>query len=480
MKMNAAALLLEAGEAQHTALACGSENITYEGLREATARAASAWRRRGLERGERVAVKLPDSIPWVSAFLGAIWAGGVAVAVNPRIPAHDWQQILSEHPFRFILAKSREEMPPEYRDQTVTLDEWLREARTAPPIAPETLEQDAPALWIHSSGTSGRPKAVVHAHRFALEVDRVASELLGVHAGDRLFASSKMFFAYALGNSLLSGLKLGATIILDPEWPTAASVAASIAAQRPTVFFCVPSLYRNLLKEGFGRQIADLGVRACVSAGEALPTSLRNEWRNETGISIFNGYGASETLSLVLVNGGAGEGFAQAPGVEIKSLGQSVDGAPTRILIRSSTLALGYWHRPEADAENYRDGAFCPADLFQYIESDGWRFCGREDSLVKISGRWVNLVELEERLIAACQSIAEAAAAAVPDNDGVAAIAIFYVLKSNAPADAEIAVHAYAKTLPHYQRPRWLKSTDALPRTATGKLLRRGLREMLD
>lgn len=474
MTMNAAAVLLEKGDPQHIALICGAERVTYQALRDSTARAASAWRRRGMARGDRVAIKLPDSSAWVSAFLGVMWSGGVGVVVNPRIPAEDWQFILATRPFRFILAESCEDTPAAFRDRVVLLEEWLRETKTAPPIAAEEVEEDAPAFWTHSSGSSGSPKAVVHAHRFALSVERVAAELLGVVADDRLFASSKLFFSYPLGNSLFAGLKLGATVIVDPQWPTAANVAATIAAQRPTVFFSVPSLYRNLLKEGRARQLAQHGVRAYVSAGEALSASLREEWRKHTGISIFNGYGASETLSLVLINPGEGEDLSPAPGVEIRGMNHRDGGAPTRIRIKAPTLALGYWNRPDADAENFVDGAFCPADLFEPTGADAWRFAGREDSLVKIRGRWVNLVELEERLAVASPSIVEAAAALLPDDDGVAAIAFFYVLKPDAP-DATSALAAYVETLPHYQRPRWLRVVPSLPRTATGKLCRRNL-----
>ena len=145
------------------------------------------------------------------------------------------------------------------------------------------MDAEAPAFWCHSSGTSGKPKAVVHAHRFARQIEQVSREGLGIRADDRLFASSKLFFAYPQTNSLFAGLKLGATVILDPQWPTAASVAATVAAQRPTVLFSVPSLYRNLLHEGLAPRIAHAGVRLCVSAGEALPASLRDEWRKQTG-----------------------------------------------------------------------------------------------------------------------------------------------------------------------------------------------------
>jgi acyl-coenzyme A synthetase/AMP-(fatty) acid ligase len=110
------------------------------------------------------------------------------------------------------------------------------------------------------------------------------------------------------------------------------------------------------------------------------------------------------------------------------------------------------------------------------IEAGGWRFAGREDSLVKIRGRWVNLVELEEKLSSGSAGIAEAAAVCVPDSDGVDAVALFFVASDDAAADA--ALSACADTLPHYQRPRWLHAVEALPRTPTGKLLRRKLQEL--
>jgi acyl-coenzyme A synthetase/AMP-(fatty) acid ligase len=479
MTMNAASILLQQGAPQRIAIACGDECLTYEALRESTARAASAWRRRGLARGERVAIKLSDGSSWVRAFLGTIWTAGVAVPVNPHIPDEDWRSILGEKPFRFILAESREEAPPEFRDSVVVLDDWVREVEDAPPVAPEAVEQDTPAFWTHSSGTSGRPKAVVHAHRFACSVEAIADRLLGLTAADRFYASSKLFFAYPLGNSLFAGLKLGGTVILDPQWPTAASVAATIAAQKPTVFFSVPSLYRNLLKAGFARELVEHGVRVFVSAGEVLAPGLRSEWRKQAGVSIVNGYGASETLSLALLNPGEGDELSPTPGFEVQSLNPRDDGAPTRIRIDAPTLAIGYWNRPDADAEHFREGAFCPADLFEHTGANTWRFAGREDSLVKIRGRWVNLAMLEDRLAIACPSIAEAAATACPDDDGVAAIVFFYVLRSDAAAGAENALHAFAETfLPHHQRPRWLRAVPSLPRTATGKLLRRKLLEV--
>ena len=143
------------------------------------------------------------------------------------------------------------------------------------------------------------------------------------------------------------------------------------------------------------------------------------------------------------------------------------------------TQALGYLDRPAAQADSFRDGAFCPADLFVATAGGGWRFAGREDTLLKISGRWVNLNELEERLGAGLPGLVESAAARVADADGIDALAYFYVAREGQQAAVEQGLRQRIETLPHYQRPRWLHPVDAIPRTATGKLLRRKLAEAM-
>ncbi|MCC7326509.1 MAG: 4-hydroxybenzoyl-CoA reductase subunit beta [Burkholderiales bacterium] len=480
---NAAAVLLGTGDSGRTALICANQRLSYAQLRDQVARAASALRRHGIGRGDRVAVRLPDGIAWVSAMLGAMWAGGVAVGVNPRIADDEWRSILGDADFRCIIAQAHVDTPAAYRDREILEDAWLREVAAAAPMLPEAMDAAAPALWTHSSGTSGRSKAVIHPHRFADRIEVVGAETLGITAADTLYASSKLFFAYPQANALYTGLKLGATVVLDAGWPTASSVAATIAAQRPTVLFSVPSLYRNLLKEGHARGLAGNGLRVSVSAGEALSDSLRDEWRRQTGLTLVDGFGASETLILVLVDRGDGAGAVPPPGVSIEALRSGDDAAPTRIRIRAPSLAIGYWQRPGDDAVSFVDGAFCPADLFERQGDGAWRFAGREDSLVKIHGRWIDLLDLEERLASAAAGIVEAAAVSVQDADGVDAVAFFYVTATSAgataaPADIAAALAAFAQTLAPFQRPRFLHAVAALPRTATGKLIRRQLREL--
>lgn len=478
---NAAARLLAASEPDRVALVCGDQQLTYGELRTRVAQAAAVWQARGLRPRDRVAIKLPDGIDWVVAYLGTLWAGGVAVGVNPQIPAPEWHYILEEAGFNVILAESTQDTPAPWCDRVILVDEGRRAVAAAAPVPPHEGSGDEPAFWVHSSGTSGKPKAVVHAHRFVHEIERVSRERVGIVPGDRLFATSRLFFSYPQTNSLFAGLKTGATVILDPKWPTPESAVATALRTRPTVFLSVPSLYRSILHAGLAPQLAAAGVRICVSAGEALPASLRAAWREASGLKMIDGYGASETLVLVLTAVDGDDGLRPSPGVEIEPADPeaAAAGLPTRLRFRASTLALGYLDRPIAQAETFRDGAFSPADLFLRTAGGGWRFAGREDSLVKIKGRWVNLVELEEKLAAGVPGLLEAGTVCVPDADGVDCVALFYAVREGQADAVAQVLRERAAALPPYQRPSVLQPVPALPRTATGKLLRRRLAELL-
>ncbi|MDH4059783.1 MAG: AMP-binding protein [Aquincola sp.] len=476
--MNGAESLLARHDAARTAIECEGVTVSFGELRERVARAAGAWRANGLRAGQPVAIKLPDGIDWAVAWLGTVWAGGVAVGVNPRIPSAEWQTALEEAGFALIVAEAADDTPASWRHLLLPLGNARRAWAVAESIAPVSLAADDPALWVHSSGSSGRPKAVVHSHRTLARIARVSSERLGIGPGDRLLASSRLFFTYPLVNVLLAGLAIGATVLLDPEWPTAASLARTIAQLRPSVLFSVPTLYRALLHgdghEGLAEGIARAGVRLCVSAGEALSPQLRQAWQHASGLPMFDGYGCAETLVLVL-GAADGDGWLQpSPGVRVRPLDRDAvaQGLPTRLLIEAETLALGYHDRPAAQAESFRGGALCPADLFVQ-QGHGWRFAGREDSLVKLRGRWVDLAALEETLAARLPGLREAAAVCTPDADGLDAITLYFV------ADDAHAVRARLSErialLPPHQRPARLEQLDVLPRTATGKLLRRQL-----
>jgi acyl-coenzyme A synthetase/AMP-(fatty) acid ligase len=462
--MNAAELLLSGHEDSLVALECAGERVTRGELRARVARRAGVLQRQGLREGEAVAIRLADGIGWVEAWLAAIWAGGVAAGVNPRLPATEWQATLEQAQFKLVLDELAEPgvaQPPNAAGAPV-------------PAAPRA--DDAPAFWVYSSGTSGTPKAVVHAQRAVTEIARVSGARLGLGRGDRLFAPSRLFFTYPLVNGLLAGLRLGATLLIDPAWPSAAGVAAFVHAHRPSALFAVPAMLRALLQEGLAEGLRGCGLRLAVSAGEALPSRLRSAWTTTTGVPLWDGWGTSETLVLALTAGPHDTALRASPGIALRALDEAAAarGEPTRLELRCATLAIGYHGR--AAAEALHDGVFAPADLFVREgegPAAGWRFAGREDSLVKLRGRWVDLVALEDQLATGVQGLREAALACTADADGLAQLRLFFSADDEAGARAELAARAAA--LPPHRRPACLIALPALPRTATGKLLRRAL-----
>ena len=483
--MNAAAYLLATGQASAIALECGAERMTYDELRSAVERGAGAWRARGLKQGERVLVFAPDGIAWVIAYLGAIWAGGVAVGLNSRLFERELLVVLSESGARFIWCNesSRALLERLFADiadpaQLVIDAQWSESLPAAEPVAAAELPDDAPAMWIYTSGTTGVPKAVVHAQRTFIASADFARAILGLSAQDRIYASSKMFFAYALGNSLLAGLRLGATVILDPEWPTAERVAEIAERHRPTTLFSVPTLYLKMLQSGVAARLVAAGVRHFVSAGETLPPTLRRGWQDATGVAPVSGYGASETVALVFYCGDDSMRLKPAPRLEFSTRDGAEDETPQRLWLRHPSVALGYWRRPEAERDSFSDGRFSPGDLFRQCDDGYVEFCGRDDDMLKISGQWVSILQVEQTLLAASAGSVESLAAVGFDNaEGLVSIVLFVIAAQGQESLARERIDAGIEALPKLKRPRLVRWVSELPLTATGKLQRRKLKQ---
>lgn len=484
MPINAASTLLQSGAPQASALECGSDSVSYEALRRQVRRAAGAWQVLGLRTGDRVLISAPDSIDWVVAYLGVIWAGGVAIGVNPRLPAHELLPILSESEVSFVWCEADGvtamsallggmAQAPLLVASGPGDSRWARRLMAATEVEPVLQDEEAPALWIGTSGTTGVSKGVIHAQRVALEPHSFACGVLALNAADRLYASSKLFFAYALGNSLLAGLRAGATVILDRQWPDPERVLAMLRQHRPTLVFCVPTLYSKMLQTGVAAQLASLPVRHFVSAGETLPARVRQDWRQATGRAIISGYGTSETLCLMLYSE-RDDGLLQlSPRVQLRFAPDIDPALPQRICLRSSSVALGYWKRPQAQADGFQDGWYSPGDMFLRCGEAALEFAGRLDDMLKISGRWVSTQWIEQALSSAVgESVVQMACVGVLTVEGLTALALLAIASPNQQALAEQRLQAAIERLPTYRRPRWVHWVSALPLTATGKLQR--------
>ncbi|HJV28144.1 MAG TPA: AMP-binding protein [Aromatoleum sp.] len=485
--MNAAEILLSVGADAAIAIECGERRVSYAELRERVRRAAGAWRALGLKTGDRVIVFAPDSDEWVEAYLGVIWAGGVAIGVNSRLSVEDAAPILKECEARFIWCEAEDAQALVTAVETSvkvvasgpgTLN-WGSYLAGAEGIEPVARDNEDAALWIGTSGTTGTPKGVIHVQRVVVNAHSFACGILGLSAADRLYATSKLFFAYALGNSLFAGLRAGATVILDREWPTAERVEQMVEKHRPTLLFSVPTLYNKMLQTGVAARIADRGIRHFVSAGEALPPSIRQGWREQTGCGLISGYGTSETLCLMLYSDDDSGLMKPTPLTEVRFNPNAGADLPQRIWVRHTTVAQGYWKRPDAQADGFHEGWFSPGDMFLRHPDGRLEYAGRNDDMLKIAGQWVSTLWVEQSLASQCgEAVHQIASVGVESGDGLTALAVLAVAAPGYAAEARRRLEDAIEALPGHRRPRWVHWLDALPLTPTGKLQRGRLRAL--
>jgi benzoate-CoA ligase family protein len=341
------------------------------------------------------------------------------------------------------------------------------------------------AFWLYTSGTTGGPKAAMHLHRDLLACRHYGLDVLNVGDADRVMATSKLFFAYALGNALLIPFYAGATTWLDPAWPDPASVTSALRAFRPTLFFSVPTFYGRLVRANLPPD-AFRSVRACVSAGEKLPAELSETWRARFGVEILDGLGASETIFMVIANrpgkSRAGSAGVPVPGTEARLLdaeGRPVGvGEPGVLHVRTPSASPGYWNRLDLSRRAFEGEWFRTGDVMTRDADGFYHHAGRDDELFKVAGQWVAPSDVEAALLSH-PHVAEAGVVGVPAEAGLVKPVAFVVGRGGDQPEALAAMlEAHlAAALPSHQRPRRIAVVEELPRTVTGKLQRHVLRE---
>ena len=476
--MNAAEQLLGAAAlARHghrLALACGNENVTYAELAARMRRSAGALRALGVRPGERVLFLMRDTPEFAAAWLGAVYAGAVAIALNNRLSVPEYRHIVADSRARMVLVEDVFSLAQKDLTAELARERRLAIAGNAPDSIPHwralvaqadvqsaayEAGPETPALCLYSSGTTGKSKCIVHRHRSIGCIGQSFREL-GLGEGDRVFASSKFFFAYGLEHGLLSPLALGASSILCPDWPDAEAILGIMARHRPAAMFSVPTIYRRLLAEPRTRLEPLRSVRRFVAGGERLSPQLVSQWRKATGGEILNLYGMSETFcACIITPPGTSDGERTGKplqGVEVRlrdSEGHEPASADPGVLwVRHPAQASEYANLPEQTREQFRDGWFCSRDVF-IRDAEGFLVHqGRSDELIKIAGQWVQPGEIEEA-VALEPEIAEAACVPLEDSEGLERLVLFVTARADSAAAAQAASAACERSLPRHKRP---------------------------
>jgi 3-hydroxybenzoate/4-hydroxybenzoate---CoA ligase len=492
---------LSRGAAKDIAILFRDSAITYGELAAAVNRFGNALKSH-LPAGARALLLLKDSPDFVAAFLGIMRIGAVAVPLNTRSSAKDLAFVMEDSEANVLLID--DEFVPIYCEAIAlgghrpglvavrgkadkigpTIDELIANAASDLEAAPTT--GDDVSFWVYTSGTTGTPKAAMHCHGDVSAGDQYM-EALGYGPGERVFATSKMFFTFALSGVLIGGLRTGSALVLYDGWPDGESIKTVVEQFRPSIMLSVPAFFRNLLRGGQAMQPAFKTVRCYISAGEALPESLFDRWKESTGRSIIEGIGTTETIFMMISGtpehhcpGATGKPmpYVQAKLVNDDCIVTEAE-SPGVLWVKMNSLCHGYWRQPEKTAAAFQDGWFRTGDVYIVGRDGWWRHQGRSDDLLKISGQWVSPTEIEE-CAASVPGVAEAVVVGAPDRDGLIRLAMFLVAPEGASETLKQRVQEkLIATLSKYKCPRNIVFIDVVPRTATGKVRRFRLRQWL-
>lgn len=468
-----------------------SQTWTYGALEASVLRAAHAFRaRHALPSGARVIIRLRNKSTYPVAFFGAIAGGLVPIPASPDLTARELDFLLEDSEARAILLD--ESLPHDVFDPDLAI---IPEARFAAEIAsgPEAsyanTKADDPAFLIYTSGTTATPKGVLHAHRSAWGRRPMYQCWYGIKPGDRVLHAGSFNWTYTLGTGLSDPWANGATAVVYTGVKTPEVWPSLISSHDISIFAAVPGVFRQILKYADAEAIRTVRLRHGLCAGETLPQSIANEWRERTGTILYEALGQSElstyissSPSVPLKPGRIGK---PQPGRSVVILPEEGGDEPLAhseaglIAVHRSDpgLMLGYLKRPAEEAGMFRGEWFVGGDAGMMDEENYIAHLGRRNELMNAGGFRVSPLEVEEQL-SQHPSVAEAAVAEVTIREGVSIIAAFIVLNDGAAAD-RTALEPFAKSrLATYKQPKDYIFVDTLPRTANGKLKRSELRRL--
>lgn len=504
---NAAAILEHnlPERAQKTALYSAERTLTFQEVTDEANRVGNALRRLDVRMGEVVGILAPDSAEWVTSFFGILKIGAISLGMNTLLEEAQYDYILRDSRARVLIV--HESLLPKLaalRDNQAALEhiivigqpqrttdhsfqDWIASEETTL-VTAETHRDDFCTLN-YSSGTTGQPKGVLHAHKdYALTAQHYGVDTLHLQASDRALAASKLFFTYGISGTLILPWYVGASLVLYAGSPRMVrGVLETIDTFQPTIFYSVPTGYISLLQLPDLTERYDLSsLRICVSAGEPLPASVWERWRAQTGLEIYEHIGCTETIAPFLTNYPgcvrAGSSGVPCTGYQVKIVddeGQAVaPGEIGNLLIKGETTPLFYLHQYEKSRQTFRGEWTWTGDKFR-VDADGFYWHeGRADDMLKVGGIWVSPAEVE-RVINSHPAVAECAVVEQRDRAEFVRPKAFVCLREGQASSKELLgelIQLCTQELAAHKRPRWIEFVDALPRTATGKIQRFKLR----
>jgi fatty-acyl-CoA synthase len=499
---------------RRTAIVCGKDRFTYAQFADRVARLAGALRKAGIQAGDRVAFLSGNCHRLLEAYYGVIEAGAVLLPLNIRLAAHELAYILNDagastlfwqSPFHELVESFRSKLTTvkafyaldgNVQQDSVTFRNYEALIANAPPLRSEIMDVDENALaeLFYTSGTSAEPKGVMLTHRnvylhalnasLALHTDNESVELHTI----------PLFHANGWGVAHFLTLLGGKHVVIQRFDPV--EVFRLIEAERVNFFSVVPAM-ATVLVNCPERPKYDLSsLRRITIGGAASSPTLVREVEERLGCTCFSGYGLTETSPVLSISpmkpdvhwekeqrfvGQAMTGYA-IPGTELRVVDSSDQDVPRdgvsigEIIARSDGVAKGYWQQPDVTAQALRGGWFHTGDMATWNEDGYILIVDRIKDIIISGGENISSLEVEKTILSH-PAVVEAAVIPFPDKVWGEVPKALVVLKPDAQAGETELIEHCRSLLAHYKCPRSVEFLESLPKTGTGKVLKRDLRK---
>ncbi len=431
---------------------------------------------------QNVALFLPNGIGCAVGFFAITLAGKTAVPVNFLLkPGEIKRIILDSQVDTIITAEPLAGALAGAGPEVILIEKLMGDIKPASFKPPDVAPDDIAAI-LYTSGTSAEPKGVMQSHRNILSNIDACLRALSISKDDVFLSVLPLFHTFGLTCTFLLPVLTGAKVVLTPRF-VPASIPELIRSRKVTVMLAAPSMYRAMLKSFTEAGGAPECLRLCASGGEQLPTALAGQYEDVTGMPLLEGYGMTETSPVISMNrldsirrGTVGRPLDSVEVCVLDAKGARVPtGAEGEICVRGENVMVAYWRRPDATREIIdSDGWLHTGDLGR-VDDDGFiAITGRKKELIISAGKNISPVEIE-RVLEAHPSVGEAAVIGVPDNVRGEVPRAFVVLREGTDLSAQELLGHCREHLAEYKRPRSIEFVEDLPRSLTGKVLKRML-----
>ena len=495
---------LAAGNGDHPALVWDGGALSYRALDEEVARAAAGLATRCVGRGDAILLRSNNQPRYPILALAAFKLGAIAVMSNSLLQKDEVAYLLENSNARIaataadLAAPLNALLDEGALDQLIILDGETTQSGTiaydallSDGAAQATADTDAmePAFMVYSSGTTGHPKGILHAHRWAITLGDPVVLHNEYGPGDVTLTPGEFSFMGTFGNNFIGPLRAGATIALFYDRTSPRAVLEAVARFKVNKFLSVPTLYRRILAEPGLEDGLDLSaVQYFVSAGESLGSTVPEQWAKRFTFPLYEIYGVSEVMTCIanaaynpVKWGSMGQGL---PGIRMCIMNDRLEPVPTgesgRLMIHRDDPGMFLcYHKQWAIWQGAHKGEwYDTGDVMRQDDDSYYYYLGRKDDLFKSRGYFISPQEVENALLQHA-SVAEAAVIGIPDDDYGNRIAAYVKLGDEAvssdPLAAEIIADVAGRLAP-YKVPKSLEFIDEVPKNPVGKILRRALK----